>query len=188
NRPHAEVQKLTTSPAPDFKEYPWLDAPIVTFRARDGVEVPARLFKPSRWVRGGPGGVFVHGAGYTQNVALKWSPNYYREYMFHHLLMEHGFIVIDVDYRGSAGYGRDWRVAIYGHMGGKDLDDIVDAAKYLASDHGADAKKIGVYGGSYGGFITLMAMFTQPDVFAAGVALRPVTDWAMYNHEYTSNI
>ncbi len=73
-------------------------------------------------------------------------------------------------------------------MGGKDLDDIVDAAKYLAAEQGVDAKKIGLWGGSYGGFITLMAMFTQPDVFAAGGALRPVSDWALYNHGYTAEI
>ena len=96
--------------------------------------------------------------------------------------------MLDVDYRGSAGYGRDWRTAVYQHMGGKDLDDIVDAAKYAVAQYGADPKKIGLYGGSYGGFITLMAMFTQPDVFAAGAALRPVTDWATYNHGYTSDI
>ena len=76
--------------------------------------------------------VFVHGAGYLQNVDRWWS-TYYHEYMFDHILMERGFTVIDVDYRGSAGYGRDWRTAIYEHMGGKDLDDIVDAAKYLVS-------------------------------------------------------
>jgi len=64
----------------------------------------------------------------------------------------------------------------------------VDAARYLVSQHGVDPKRIGVYGGSYGGFITLMAMFTQPDVFAAGAALRPVSDWALYNHGYTSDI
>jgi len=97
-------------------------------------------------------------------------------------------IVFDIDYRGSAGYGRDWRTGIYRHMGGKDLDDNVDAARWLVSQHGVDPKRIGLYGGSYGGFITLMAMFTQPDVFAAGAALRPVTDWAHYNHGYTSNI
>jgi dipeptidyl aminopeptidase/acylaminoacyl peptidase len=108
--------------------------------------------------------------------------------MFHHLLQERGYLVLDVDYRGSAGYGRDWRTAVYRHMGGKDLDDIVDAAKYAVAQHGADPAKIGLYGGSYGGFITLMAMFTQPDVFAAGAALRPVTDWATYNHGYTSDI
>jgi dipeptidyl aminopeptidase/acylaminoacyl peptidase len=64
----------------------------------------------------------------------------------------------------------------------------VDAAKYLVAEHGVDPKRIGLYGGSYGGFITLMAMFTEPDVFAAGAALRPVTDWAHYNHGYTANI
>jgi dipeptidyl aminopeptidase/acylaminoacyl peptidase len=73
-------------------------------------------------------------------------------------------------------------------MGGKDLSDHIDGAKFLTEKHGVDPKRIGIYGGSYGGFITLMAMFTQPDVFAAGAALRSVTDWAHYNHGYTSNI
>jgi len=187
NRALADSRKVTNSPAPEFWEYKWQDAPIVEFTARDGAKVPARLFKPANARRGGPGVVFVHGAGYLQNVDRKWS-TYSHEYMFHHLLMERGFTVIDVDYRGSAGYGRDWRTAIYEHMGGKDLDDIVDAAKYLASAQGVDPKKIGLYGGSYGGFMTLMAMFTTPDVFAAGAALRPVTDWAYYNHGYTSDI
>jgi dipeptidyl aminopeptidase/acylaminoacyl peptidase len=187
NKPMAEAKKLTTSPAPEFSQYPWQDVPIITYTARDGVKVPARLFKPANFRRGGPAVVFVHGAGYLQNVDRKWS-TYYHEYMFDHILMERGFLVIDPDYRGSAGYGRDWRTAIYEHMGGKDLDDVVDAAKYVVSDYGVDPKKIGLYGGSYGGFITLMAMFTQPDVFAAGAALRPVTDWAFYNHGYTSDI
>jgi dipeptidyl aminopeptidase/acylaminoacyl peptidase len=188
NRPRAESKKLTTSPAPEFFRYSWLDAPIVSFTARDGVKVPARLFKPAGFRKGGPAVVFVHGAGYLQNVGRWWSSNYYREYLFNHLLMERGFTVIDVDYRGSAGYGRAWRTAIYEHMGGKDLDDIVDAARYLVAQHGVDPRKIGLYGGSYGGFITLMALFTQPDVFAAGAALRPVSDWAIYNHGYTSEI
>ncbi len=188
NRPGVEFKRLTTSPAPDFAAYPWVDVPIITFTARDGVQVPARLFKPAGFRKGGPGVVFVHGAGYLQNVDRWWSGNYYREYMFDHLLMERGFIVIDVDYRGSAGYGRDWRTAVYEHMGGKDLDDITDAAKYLVAQQGAGPGKIGLWGGSYGGFITLMAMFTQSDTFAAGAALRPVSDWALYNHGYTSDI
>jgi dipeptidyl aminopeptidase/acylaminoacyl peptidase len=118
----------------------------------------------------------------------RWWSSYFREYMFHHLLAERGFTVLDIDYRGSAGYGRDWRTGIYRFMGGKDLTDHVDAVKYLVSEHGVDARRVGIYGGSYGGFITFMAMFTTPDVFAAGAALRPVTDWAHYNHPYTSNI
>jgi dipeptidyl aminopeptidase/acylaminoacyl peptidase len=187
NRPGAEAKKITSSPAPEFWNYGWIDPPIVTFKARDGAEVNARIFKPKNFKKGGPGVIFVHGAGYLQNVHRFWS-SYSREYMFHHLLMENGFFVMDVDYRASSGYGRDWRTAIYRHMGGKDLDDQVDAAAWMVREQGVDAKKIGLYGGSYGGFITLMALFTQPDVFAAGAALRPVTDWAHYNHGYTSNI
>ncbi|HTP36309.1 MAG TPA: prolyl oligopeptidase family serine peptidase [Candidatus Acidoferrales bacterium] len=185
--PGEDLKRLTTSPSPEFSQYAWQDVPIVMVPARDGVRVPARMFKPANYKKGGPAVIFVHGAGYLQNVDHKWS-TYYREYMFHHILEERGFLVLDVDYRGSAGYGRDWRTAIYEHMGGKDLDDIVDAAKYAVSAHGASPKRIGLYGGSYGGFITLMAMFTASDTFAAGAALRPVTDWATYNHGYTSNI
>lgn len=178
--------RVTTSHAPEFATYPWLDAPIVHVPAKDGKQVPAHIYKPANW-NGGPAVIFVHGAGYLQNVHRGWS-NYFREYMFHHLLMERGYLVLDLDYRASAGYGRDWRTAIYRHMGGVDLNDHVDAAKWLVSEHGVDAKRIGIYGGSYGGFIALMAMFTTPDVFAAGAALRPVTDWAHYNDPYTANI
>lgn len=190
NKPNAsanEIKQVTTSPTEEWLSFNWVDPPIVTFKARDGVEVPARLYKPANWKPGGPAVFFVHGAGYLQNVH-KWWSSYFREYMFHHLLVERGYLVMDVDYRGSAGYGRDWRTGIYRHMGGKDLTDHVDAAKWLVSEYGVDPKRIGLYGGSYGGFITLMAMFTEPDVFAAGAALRPVTDWAHYNHGYTANI
>lgn len=187
NRTGAEGKQVTTSPSPEFFKYNWSDPPIVKFKARDGVMVPARIYKPANYRKGGPAVMFVHGAGYLQNVH-KWWSQYSREYMFHHVLMEKGFLVLDVDYRGSAGYGRDWRTAIYRHMGGKDLTDFVDGAKYLVTEHGVDPGRIGLYGGSYGGFITLMAMFTEPNVFKAGAALRPVTDWAHYNHQYTSNI
>ena len=184
---NAAIKPVTTSPIPEFFTYNWIDPPIASFKARDGATVYGRIYTPANWKSGGPAVLFVHGAGYLQNVHRWWS-QYYREYMFHHLLMERGFIVFDIDYRGSSGYGRDWRTGIYRHMGGKDLTDHVDAVNYLVKEHGVDPKRIGLYGGSYGGFITLMAMFTQPDVFAAGAALRPVTDWAHYNNPYTANI
>jgi dipeptidyl aminopeptidase/acylaminoacyl peptidase len=187
NKSGAEAKRLTASPSEEFLSYNWIDPPIVNFKARDGVTVYGRIYKPKNFQKGGPAVLFVHGAGYLQNVH-KWWSSYFREYMFHHLLMERGFLVLDIDYRASSGYGRDWRTGIYRHMGGKDLSDHVDAVKYLINEHGVDAKRVGLYGGSYGGFITLMAMFTEPDVFAAGAALRPVTDWAHYNHGYTSNI
>jgi dipeptidyl aminopeptidase/acylaminoacyl peptidase len=191
NKPETVKQTMlgpvTTSPIPEFFDRQWIDPPIASFKARDGATVYGRIYTPTNWKPGGAAVIFVHGAGYLQNVHRWWS-SYYREYMFHHLLMERGFIVFDIDYRGSAGYGRDWRTGIYRHMGGKDLTDHVDAVNYLVKEHGVDPKRVGLYGGSYGGFITLMALFTQPDVFAAGAALRPVTDWAHYNNGYTGNI
>ena len=184
-REGAGAKKITESTTEDFRSRDWMEPEIVYFTARDDVDVPARLYRPSR--PNGAAVIFVHGAGYLQNVVRWWS-SYYREYMFHNLLAERGYTVLDIDYRGSAGYGRDWRTAIRRHMGAVDLSDQVDGAQFLAQDLGIDPRRIGIYGGSYGGFITLMAMFTEPGVFAAGAALRPVTDWAYYNHWYTSRI
>jgi dipeptidyl aminopeptidase/acylaminoacyl peptidase len=180
-------KQITVTPTPEWLQGPWTIPPIVMIKARDGVSVPAHIYKPKSWKRGGPAVIFVHGAGYLQNVYEGWS-YYYREYMFHHLLTSLGYIVLDMDYRGSAGYGADWRTAIYRHMGGKDLDDNVDGARWLVANQHVAADRIGIYGGSYGGFLTLMAMFIQPGVFAAGAALRPVSDWANYNDGYTSEI
>lgn len=180
-------EQVTDSPSPAFKSYRWTEPKIVRFGAEDGAEVPARLYRPEKKHTQCPAVIFVHGAGYMQNVHNWWSP-YAREYCFHHLLMERGYTVLDIDYRGSAGYGRDWRVGIYRHMGGKDLSDQVDGVRYLVEQHGIDPGRIGIYGGSYGGFITLMALFTAPEHFTAGAALRPVTDWAAYAHAYAANI
>ncbi|MDP2884309.1 MAG: prolyl oligopeptidase family serine peptidase [Ignavibacteria bacterium] len=185
NKPGAKAVLFTSSSSDEFRSYDWRTPDIFTFKARDGANVPTRLYKPER--PNGAAVIFVHGAGYLQN-AHKWWSDYYHEYMFHNLLTDKGYTVLDMDYRASAGLGRDWRTAIYRHMGGQDLDDNVDGARWLVQNYGVDPKRIGLYGGSYGGFITLMAMFTTPDVFAAGAALRPVTDWAHYNQSYTSDI
>ncbi len=190
HRPGRLMRKITESTSEEWRNGEWIKPEIVMIPARDGVEVPARLYRPNGGVAPEgrrPAVIFVHGAGYLQNVHNWWS-SYYREYMFHHLLASKGYTVLDIDYRGSAGHGRDWRTAIYRHMGGTDLTDQVDGARWLVERMGVDPDRIGVYGGSYGGFITLMAMFTTPGVFQAGAALRPVTDWAHYNHGYTSNI
>ena len=184
-KPGEAVKQLTNSTTEEWRAYPWRIPEIVRIPASDGAQPYARLYRPEQ--ANGAAVIFVHGAGYLQN-AHKWWSSYYREYMFHNLLADKGYTVLDIDYRGSAGYGRDWRTAIYRHMGGKDLDDQTDGAAYLVGELGIDSKRIGIYGGSYGGFITLMAMFTKPGIFQSGAALRPVTDWAHYNHGYTSNI
>jgi dipeptidyl aminopeptidase/acylaminoacyl peptidase len=191
NRPGAAATQVTTSTSEEWRSFKWIEPQLVTYKTRDGVDVYARMFTPEmagvKRDPAAPAVVFVHGAGYLQNAHKYWS-SYYREYMFHNLLASRGYVVLDPDYRASAGYGRDWRTAIYRHMGGKDLEDVVDGATFLVEKQKVNPRHIGVYGGSYGGFITLMAMFTTPDVFAAGAALRPVTDWTHYNHGYTSNI
>ncbi|MNV51386.1 Prolyl tripeptidyl peptidase precursor [compost metagenome] len=160
---------------------------MVSFKNRYGSDVYARVYPASKPHPNRPAVVFVHGAGYLQNVHYWWS-QYSREYMFNNLLADNGYTVIDIDYTASSGYGRDHRTGIYRHMGGKDLTDQVDGVKMLVEKYNVDPKHVGLYGGSYGGFITLMALFTESDVFASGGALRSVTDWAHYNHGYTSNI
>jgi len=187
NKAGAEAIALTHSTTKEFDSYPWRMPEYITFNATDGADVYARIYRPENPTKQGPAVVFVHGAGYLQN-AHKWWSSYYHEYQFHNFLVDNGYTILDLDYRGSAGYGRDWRTGIYRWMGGLDLSDQVDGAKMLAEKYDVSPEKIGIYGGSYGGFITLMAMFTEPGVFAAGAGLRSVTDWAHYNHGYTSNI
>ena len=180
-----DEHQITHSTHEEWESYAWRDPEIVHIDASDEVKVPARIYVPEE--PNGAAVLFVHGAGYLQNVH-KWWSGYYREYMFHNLLADLGYVVLDVDYRASAGYGRDWRTAIYRHMGGRDLQDYVDASRYVNEKHDIDPERVFIYGGSYGGFITLMALFTEPEHFGGGAALRAVTDWAHYNHPYTSNI
>ncbi|MGH7532354.1 MAG: prolyl oligopeptidase family serine peptidase [Gemmatimonadales bacterium] len=183
------LAQVTTSPTAEWLKGPWIDPAIITIKASDGVEVPAHIYRPED-LGAKPNGaavIFVHGAGYLQNVMRGWS-YYTREYQFHHLLAAKGYIVLDLDYRGSAGYGRDWRTAIYRHMGGRDLQDEVDGSRYLETQYGIGPDHVGIYGGSYGGFMTLMALFTEGKHFGAGAALRSVTDWSHYNHGYTAEI
>lgn len=187
NKPSVNALQITESTTEEFKQYGWRVPEYVTFKAQDGEKVHARLYRPKLATKQGQAVIFVHGAGYLQN-AHKWWSSYFREYQFHNYLADNGYTVLDIDYRASAGYGRDWRTGIYRWMGGKDLSDQVDGANFLIKNCDVSSERIGIYGGSYGGFITLMAMFNHPETFKAGAALRSVTDWAHYNHGYTSNI
>ncbi len=188
NRVSSKLKQLTHSTKAEFEKYSWREPQIVTFKARDGENIYARLYNPgANEIKNNAAIIFVHGAGYLQNVHHYWS-NYYREFMFHNLLVDNGFTVLDIDYRGSEGYGRNYRTAIYRNMGGPDLQDQIDGKNWLIQNVGIDSNRIGIYGGSYGGFITLMAMLKTPNEFTCGAALRSVTDWAHYNTDYTANI
>lgn len=187
NKSNPTLKQITFSISNAFKKYNWKTPEVISFKATDGTDVYARVYNPKAENKNKAAIIFVHGAGYLQNAHKYWS-TYHREYMFHNMLSDLGYTVLDIDYRASDGYGRDFRTGIYRHMGGKDLSDQLDGKKYLVEKLGIDANKVGIYGGSYGGFITLMGLLTKPGEFRAGAALRSVTDWAHYNQGYTANI
>ena len=185
-------RRLTDSSSETFAALDWTPAVLVDIPGRHGRDIRGRLHlpppdAPDAPPSGRPAILFVHGAGYLQNAHAGWS-RYFREGFFHDLLAREGFVVLDLDYRASAGYGRDWRTAIARDMGRCELDDYEDGIAWLEERHGIDADRIGMYGGSYGGFTTLMGLFTRPGMLRAGAALRPVTDWTFYNDGYTANI
>jgi len=190
NVPGANVRRLTDTMSEEFKLIPWADPAIVAVPSSH-VDDPiySKVYLPADHdpSESYPAVMFVHGAGYTQNSDAGW-PYYFREGMFHNLLTQRGYVVIDMDFRASEGYGRDWRTAIYRQMGHPELEDLRDGVDYIVEYYGVDRERIGVYGGSYGGFMACIAMFRAPGLFQAGAALRPVTDWVHYNHGYTSNI
>ena len=184
------VRELTDTRSAEFKSVAWMQPEIVQIPSThfDGV-IYAKLYRAAAAGAGArrPAVLFVHGAGYLQDVTLRYS-YYFREQMFNNLLAQNGYAVLDLDYRASQGYGRAWRTAIYRQMGTPELEDMLDGKRWLVEHAGVDAGRVGVYGGSYGGFMTLMALFRAPGEFAAGAALRPVTDWMQYDDGYTSAI
>ena len=185
-----EVKTLTDTRTPAFKSRDWIEPEMVQVPSKHGAgAVWAKYYGPRTLEPGKqyPIVMFVHGAGYLQNVHARY-PAYFREQMFHNLLVQRGYVVLDMDYRGSEGYGRDWRTAIYRNMGHPELEDYLDGLDWLVANKQGDRDRAGIYGGSYGGFMTFMALFREPGKFKAGAALRPVVDWTQYNHEYTSNI
>ncbi|MFC0676572.1 S9 family peptidase [Lysobacter korlensis] len=185
-----EARTLTDTRSAEFKARTWIEPEYVQIPSSDGAgAIWGKYYGPKTLEPGKkyPVVMFVHGAGYLQNVHDKY-PVYFREQMFHNLLVQDGYIVLDLDYRASEGYGRDWRTAIYQQMGTPELRDYLDGLDWIVKNKQGDRDRAGIYGGSYGGFMTFMALFKKPGTFKAGAALRPVTDWSQYNHEYTSNI
>ncbi|HEX8247433.1 MAG TPA: alpha/beta fold hydrolase [Pyrinomonadaceae bacterium] len=182
-------KRITESTPESFKKIAWSAPKFVDIPTRDGKNVKAKIYLPDNFgqnrsssssaKRVFPMVIFVHGAGYLQNTINGWN-NYYREFMFHTILTRKGYVVLDIDYRGSAGYGRDWRTDVYDFLGGKDYDDHLDAIDFAVKNYAVNPQKIGVYGGSYGGFMAEMLVMRAPERIAAAAALRPVADWKNY--------
>ncbi|MFK7913747.1 MAG: alpha/beta fold hydrolase [Pseudomonadales bacterium] len=152
-----------------------------TLTAEDGTLLHYRLTKPEQasaaspapaivYVYGGPGGARIHN---------EWAP------LLLQMLSGAGYAVFELDNRGTGNRGRQFDAPIYQAMGGAEVRDQLLGAAWLGAQDWIDAKRIGVFGHSYGGFMTLKCLLAAPDVFAAGVSVAPVTDWKLYDTHYT---
>jgi dipeptidyl aminopeptidase/acylaminoacyl peptidase len=156
---------------------------LVKYAASDGKQVPAWLFVPPNLdrTRKHPVVVWVHGDGINQNFdGYHVERNYAVYYSFHQYLLQHGYIVIAPDYRGSIGYGRDWREGAFMEVGGADFRDVAAVTGYIKTLPYADPERIGIWGLSYGGFFTLLALTDTPTAFACGIDVAGVVDYRMY--------
>jgi dipeptidyl aminopeptidase/acylaminoacyl peptidase len=152
----------------------------VLFKAADGQEIHGQYFKPRGVTGKAPGVVFMHG-GPMRQMLLGWHYNYYYHdaYAMNQYLASRGYAVLSVNYRAGIGYGRAFREAKHrGARGASEYQDIVAAGKYLKSRSDIDGKRIGLWGGSYGGFLTAMGLARDSEVFAAGVDIHGVHDWS----------
>jgi dipeptidyl-peptidase 4 len=151
--------------------------------AEDGSKMPAYLMKPADFdsskkypllfhVYGGPG---------VSTVKDSWGGYY----LWHLMLTQRGYLVASVDNHGTAPLGRRWRKAVYGQLGEVESRDQATAARTLARRPYVDAGRIGIWGWSYGGFMSLNVLFRYPDLYRTGIAVSPVTHWSLYDNVYT---
>ncbi|UCD25204.1 MAG: S9 family peptidase, partial [Gemmatimonadota bacterium] len=188
-RPGADETRITQSGTDAFYTHPLVRPEIVEFTHPDGGPLWAAIFKPEQPNPERAAIVHVHGGGYRQFAHRGYSVYGYQQHLGPiNYMVQQGYTVLDFDYRGSAGFGRDYRTDIARSMGIKDADGAAAAASYLVHEHGIDSTRIGIFGVSYGGFMTLMAQFRYPGVYAAGIARAAVTDWAHYSDGWTSRI
>lgn len=182
-RPEHEVQ-LTESIPDRFRQIEWQEEDYIRFTGRDGeTELSMSVLYPPDFDshQEYPVVVFFHGAGSLQNVYKGWSNNYWREYMFHQYLIRQGYVVVEVDFRHSTGYGRKFREDVTNWMGKSETEDTIDGLDWLQENVGGlDLSRVGSYGGSYGGFMALYATSVEPDRFHVAAALRAVTNWRNY--------
>lgn len=182
-------RRLTRTVRAEFAAHDWILPQELVVEHSDGSRIWSHVYLPrgaslERSSRARPCVVFIHGAGYLQNVTQSMT-EYAVNLMFHSRLAEMGYVVLDVDYRGSAGYGQRFRTDVQGHLGKLELEDIALCVDELARRKLVDPARVGCYGGSYGGFLTLMALFIEPQRWSCGAALRSVTDWRSYSSGYT---
>jgi dipeptidyl-peptidase-4 len=180
-------ERLTTlepNELPERDEYCWIEPQFVTLEAEDGTPLYGRLTLPLGFAPGRtyPTIVKVYGGPHAQTVANAWDASLYGQ-----LFAQQGYVVWELDNRGMGNRGKAFCAALYEHMGGVEVADQLAGVEYLKSLPYVDPARIGIFGWSYGGYMALMCMARAPGVFAAGVAVAPVTDWKLYDTHYTEH-
>ncbi|MFN8061544.1 MAG: prolyl oligopeptidase family serine peptidase [Vicinamibacterales bacterium] len=187
--PAAAPVRLSDSMPQGLDRHDLVAPSFVSFPSRlDKAPVPASLMLPKNLDRTKrhPAIVWIHGSGSDQNF-LGWHPGAYRMYYsVSQYLVQQGYIVLTPDYRGSSGYSRDWATGVHMGLGVNDTADVAAGADYLKTLAYVDPDRIGVWGLSYGGFLTLQALNTDPTLWRCGIDVAGVVDWATYGAGYTT--
>ena len=178
------VAVVNDGKVPELAEYRLTPVEFVEVTADDGTKLNASIIKPTNFdpAKKYPVLINVYGGPHVQLVRNYWGG--YR-YLLDQVYAAKGYIIFTLDNRGSWGRGHAFETPIYHHMGKIELQDQVAGVKYLKSLGYVDPARIGITGGSYGGYMTLEALFNAPDVFKMGVSDAPVTDWKLYDTIYT---
>jgi len=165
----------------DFPASQLVQPQAVMITAADGMKIPAQLFLPKNHKSGAkhPAAIFFHGGSRRQMLlGFNYGSYYHNAYAMNQYLASKGYVVLSVNYRSGIGYGMEFREALkYGATGASEYNDVVGAGKYLQSRDDVDGKRIGLWGGSYGGYLTALGLSRAPDLFAAGVDIHGVHDW-----------
>jgi dipeptidyl aminopeptidase/acylaminoacyl peptidase len=178
----AEVRNLATGSIPTvFPADALVEPQPVLFPAADGIKIHGQLFLPRNIAKGErrPAILFMHG-GSRRQMLLGWHymGYYHNAYALNQYLAGRGYVVLSVNYRSGIGYGMKFREALnYGAAGASEFNDVLGAGLYLRGRRDVDAKRIGLYGGSYGGYLTALGLARASDLFAAGVDIHGVYDW-----------
>lgn len=175
-----DLGRLTRSQLPEFDKIQWAEHREVTFEGPDGATIHGLLIVPPNYDRSRPGAAVISNM-YANSAKMSWG-GYFENFAANHL----NIVMLKVDFRASWGYGGEFNSGYFQSMGLIDSEEAVKAKEFLVREGYADPDRVGVWGWSYGGYLTCMIQLTQPGEFKAGVAVNSVTDWKTYNEWYTT--
>lgn len=176
---HSSEAKEITKPKPEF----------FTYKNRHGQRLHGTVFKPQGWKKSDkrPCLIYVYGGPLgTRHMVVDGSYSSDSYFFAYYMAQVHGYVTVTIDPRGQSGYGALFEKSNYKQVGKPQVEDLVDGSRFLVENYGVDAKKIGLHGWSFGGFQTQMCLYTEPDVFAVGIAGAGPTEWENYNKWYST--